>query len=274
MDIAAIRNHPPTRREVDAVAPVMVKVVRNFLHQANTSVEESVVPLAVDIVNEVMLNDSLRGVMLDDIMSEITGNYHRSSSSCSFKKPAAVKNQLSGAIYQPTHSELAWEEIRKKYPCALCQDVLAASTVLDECSHSFCWSCVEELKDRCRPEGDSAAVVVYECPSCRAGFLHNTFQPVVDRDVEELVCCFEGAEKTDYEQRRAAYFRSVEKKLARKLAAAAKKAAEQSAAAAADTAAASEESKNSHHDQMRLVVMVGVVLIMFFISKGRAVWSK
>ena len=41
-----------------------------------------------------------------------------------------------------------WQQLCNKYPCVLCQDVLAAPTLMD-CTHTLCGSCSEVLQSPC-----------------------------------------------------------------------------------------------------------------------------
>lgn len=81
-----------------------------------------------------------------------------------------------------------WEEIREKYPCVICQDVLSAPCILN-CSHSFCGRCINEMMGACQPvEGESSGVsVVYECPCCKTEITNFTFERILDEDISKHV---------------------------------------------------------------------------------------
>jgi len=49
-----------------------------------------------------------------------------------------------------------WQQLRNRYPCVLCQDVLAAPTLMD-CTHTLCGSCSEVQRCKC--------IVLVDCRS-------------------------------------------------------------------------------------------------------------
>lgn len=283
-DIAAIKAKPPTVREMDAVSPVMVKVVRSFLLKSETNVEESIVPLAVDLTTEIMMNDTLRTLMLDDVISEVVNNYAAlEQRDMQKRQPSAVINLCSGTTYQPTEAELQWDAIKQQYPCALCCDVLAASTVL-ECSHSFCWACIDEMRQE-NASLDPTVLMVYDCPSCKTGFTRNYFEPVVDRAVEALVAAYpwEDYRKQDYQERREKYFKNERKLEDKRRAKEAKRLQREKAAAAAATTTAgatggegSQEAPLEPHwlEQLNGVIIVSAVLMVVLFVASRRVRSK
>ena len=98
-----------------------------------------------------------------------------------------------------------WDSLRKKYPCALCQDVLAAPVIF-KCSHNFCGACADSLFESC-VACDDYLTVGHPCPHCREELENPSYERLLDEnilnEVEKVPSC---EMKTWYEERRQQYF--------------------------------------------------------------------
>jgi hypothetical protein len=100
-----------------------------------------------------------------------------------------------------TRSALDVEDIQSELLCSICQDwVVHASTI--ECSHSFCWSCIDTWLLQKK----------FECPVCRNAV---TREPVRSRAIESIVQKTverQGPEaKTEYQDRANAADKDLKK---------------------------------------------------------------
>jgi hypothetical protein len=102
--------------------------------------------------------------------------------------------------------DLSWEQLKDKYPCVICQDVLAAPVVLN-CTHSFCGACCSDLMESIAPADSSAAEhVSHRCPSCKTEIESLTFERNLDENLLLLVKAVPDCEaKVMWMERRAAY---------------------------------------------------------------------
>ncbi|KAJ1388328.1 hypothetical protein B484DRAFT_409658 [Ochromonadaceae sp. CCMP2298] len=99
----------------------------------------------------------------------------------------------------------SWEQLKQKYPCVICQDVLAGPVVLN-CSHSFCGACCSDMIAAVAP-ADSCAVehVSHRCPSCKTEIESVTFERMLDANLLRMVEALPDCEaKIYWKLRRAA----------------------------------------------------------------------
>jgi hypothetical protein len=110
-----------------------------------------------------------------------------------------------------------WNRLCAKFCCSICRDVRAAPVVL-KCSHSFCFSCVRDLKNQATVEDDTvpplahAPTVVHKCPDCRketegTDNFSRDYDEVIFTQVEQVPEC---DMKTAYNERRNAYFTTLQ----------------------------------------------------------------
>lgn len=100
-----------------------------------------------------------------------------------------------------------WQELKDKYRCVICQDVLACPTILGPCSHTFCFECLDGYLKSCvslHPGVD----VEKRCPMCRTEITHQTFESLLHRDIEVAVSSIPDEEdrKTEWVDRCKKYF--------------------------------------------------------------------
>jgi len=100
-----------------------------------------------------------------------------------------IASQLSVSSQQRTEekkcSEL-WEDLMVKYCCVICQDVLACPTILGQCSHTFCFECIDSYLNSCISL-NSGVDVEKTCPICRTEIKYQTFEALLHRDIESAV---------------------------------------------------------------------------------------
>jgi len=142
----------------------------------------------------------------------------------------------------------SWESLRHDYPCAICQDVLAAPVLMEPCSHSFCGECMTDfwnakagvsssssssssssiptttssswlssILNFFNPdsEDDYDEKIVFTCPECRMEILNNKgiFNNLLDRDIARRVTLVkECTEKRDWTIRRNDYINKKKRK--------------------------------------------------------------
>jgi hypothetical protein len=111
-----------------------------------------------------------------------------------------------------------WNRLCAKFCCSICRDVRAAPVVL-KCSHSFCYTCVRDLKNQATVEDDTvvpslahAPTVVHKCPDCRKETegtenFSRDYDEVIFTQVEQVPEC---DMKTAYNERRNAYFTTLQ----------------------------------------------------------------
>jgi hypothetical protein len=111
-----------------------------------------------------------------------------------------------------------WEKLKEKYPCAVCQDVLAGPVILG-CSHTFCGYCVQSMIDRCSCEGEGRGVeVVHHCPLCTTPIEHCVYERMLSANIEAEAQQFSWEYRAHWDERRRAYEKSCEKARRRKAA--------------------------------------------------------
>jgi hypothetical protein len=110
-----------------------------------------------------------------------------------------------------------WNRLCAKFCCSICRDVRAAPVVL-KCSHSFCFSCVGDLKNQATVEDDTVVhslahshVVLHKCPDCRKEMegtenFSRDYDEVIFALVEQVPEC---DMKTAYNERRNEYFATL-----------------------------------------------------------------
>jgi hypothetical protein len=126
----------------------------------------------------------------------------------------------------PSDVQKQWDDLCAKYGCSICRDVRAAPIVLS-CSHSFCYTCVRDLKNQATVEDDTVVpslahspTVVHKCPDCRKEMegtenFSRDYDEVIFAQVEQVPEC---DMKTAYKDRRNAYFEHEHVQMAEKLA--------------------------------------------------------
>lgn len=91
-------------------------------------------------------------------------------------------------------SDLNVSVLQSELQCSICQDWLVQAATI-QCSHSFCWACVEswlQLKK-------------FECPVCRKGVTHEPHPNIIlDNLVQKSVDRLAEGDKTEFEDRKAA----------------------------------------------------------------------
>lgn len=124
------------------------------------------------------------------------------------------------AAYHNRSPTVHWEMLKDKYPCAICQDLLAAPSILN-CSHSFCGSCLTDMIESCvltNTDGDDDAEldelqqsceIAYRCPQCKEEITNTTFERLLDSDIQRLVDAVPDCEaKKHWKERRGKFLKS------------------------------------------------------------------
>eukprot|EP01039_Chlorochromonas_danica_P006526 gene6527-7197_t len=96
------------------------------------------------------------------------------------KEQVEEKKTIVSSIPSFEHPPKEWLELRYKYPCSICQDVLAAPVLL-ECEHSFCGHCIMEHCQACQ---SNDIEVVYKCPVCCEEYV----DPRYERQLDGTIC--------------------------------------------------------------------------------------
>lgn len=100
---------------------------------------------------------------------------------------------------------LTWEQLALRYSCSICQDVLAAPTILN-CSHNFCGSCLEDWKSSCIAQEENSVEVVQTCPMCKTEVECCIFERAFDAEICQAVDNVSDSEsKSEWKSRRASY---------------------------------------------------------------------
>jgi hypothetical protein len=168
--VSKIEEHPPSEKELSGAL--------NSIY-SRPAILESILPPNIyeDDYKLNRLLDAVRAVIADkDFISSTKSKICGSSDSVDYKSDPGDSCGL-----------LQWEALRQKYPCVICQDVLAGPSILN-CSHSFCGQCVDDLITACMPaDTDSAAHVIHQCPCCKVDIDCVTFERVLDEEILRLV---------------------------------------------------------------------------------------
>jgi hypothetical protein len=140
-----------------------------------------------------------------------------------------------------------WQELKDKYRCVICQDVLACPTILGPCSHTFCFECIDDYITSCvslHPGVD----VDKRCPTCRTEITHQTFEALLHRDIEVAVSSIpdEEVRKTEWVDRCKKYF-EMKKKLSK------------------DTASRSQASE--HSTEIKIAMAIAFAAFVFIIAR-------
>lgn len=140
-----------------------------------------------------------------NLLAEITA--------CESEKETNVsRNVLRTGVEDPN---LMWNELVNDHKCIICSDLLACPVILG-CSHSFCGSCVTEMREAWETDGLD---MVYTCPTCRHEIETETFERVLDDIIIQKVDQIPECEpKRDWVKRRENYLKlrrakSLEKEL-------------------------------------------------------------
>lgn len=114
-------------------------------------------------------------------------------------------------------AEEMWAQLRREYPCTICQDVFAAPVALSGCGHSLCGMCWKDLTESCVDCEGRKGRVVHECPQCRTEVADAIFVRVLDQkilaEVEKVPDC---VEKRDFMERREQYLQVMKEEEQRK----------------------------------------------------------
>jgi hypothetical protein len=113
------------------------------------------------------------------------------------------------------YDDQAWELLREKFRCTICQDVCAAPVLLNSCSDSFCGFCIDQLKTRCIAEDQLAVKVLHSCPNCNKNFETATYERNYDYMIAEQAMKFPQHLKEAWQDRRDQYLFHMKQKEAR-----------------------------------------------------------
>ena len=129
------------------------------------------------------------------LLAEITACDTRQETSLPHKNYATDTRDLS----------LRWNELVNDHKCIICSDLLACPVILG-CSHSFCGSCVTEMREAWETDGCD---MVYTCPTCRNEIETEIFERVLDDIIIQKVDQIPDCEpKKDWMKRRERYLKS------------------------------------------------------------------
>lgn len=107
------------------------------------------------------------------------------------------------------NSVTTYEDLKKEFLCAICQDLLAAP-VVTSCSHTFCGDCYNQLKMRVVPDRANEVDVCPTCPVDRHLIRSATYVRVLDdsicRSVSKLP---QNATVAEWRRRRREYLDSL-----------------------------------------------------------------
>ena len=94
-----------------------------------------------------------------------------------------------------TSSHGGWEDLRSKYECCICLDVLACPVVAS-CEHTFCGACITSHFDSCTVEEEfsSSYEIIHSCPMCREEIEHTIFERAFHRDIAEQIECLKSVQ--------------------------------------------------------------------------------
>ena len=177
---------------------------------ADTSLLNSLFPLNLPAVDRDLALKSIfrtvRKVIDDpDLLADITA--------CESKRETNLsRNDSMTGVEDPISM---WNELVNDHKCIICSDLLACPVILG-CSHSFCGSCVTEMREAWETDGLD---MVYTCPTCRNEIETEIFERVLDNIIVQKVDQIPDCEaKKDWVKRRESYLksrraRSLEKEL-------------------------------------------------------------
>jgi hypothetical protein len=105
-----------------------------------------------------------------------------------------------------------WDELRQRFKCCICLDVLAAPLVTS-CTHNYCGYCLQECMAKC----DATEAITYNCPECREPFDNTTYERTLDDEIRrqvDSIVSFTDEElkaKEDWEVRRTKFLSDYNK---------------------------------------------------------------
>lgn len=104
------------------------------------------------------------------------------------------KQQESQQRREQRRTDLNLSVLQSELSCSICQDWLVQSATI-QCSHSFCWVCIESWLLQKK----------FECPVCRQGVTHEPFPNItLDNLVQKSVDRLSDSDKKEFEERKAA----------------------------------------------------------------------
>ena len=139
---------------------------------------------------------------------EISSTHSEEDSSISsVSQNSSVQSELITTHLYASTTEgpvLSWEDLAQRYGCTICQDVLAAPTILN-CSHNFCGSCLEDWRNSCVATDDNVEVV-QTCPMCKCEVECCIFERAFDAEICQAVEPLPDSEaKVEWSTRRSSY---------------------------------------------------------------------
>jgi hypothetical protein len=205
----SFQTSPPNENEIDAAIESMVErpeLLRSIV--PGGAVPESMalfsnpdaMKSAMNHVKNIILNDSRLLKSAQQKRDEKNQGQHQQQRIPTYEEilDQLIDKDASDSLSKPSQE---WEELKNKYPCAICQDVLADPTNLN-CSHSYCGSCLsdhltyqhcdtdseDEDEDGNDPHSDKT---IHFCPTCRDEITKVTFvrgwAEDIDRQVGKVV---------------------------------------------------------------------------------------
>ena len=166
----------------------------------DSSLLNSLFPLNLPAVDrDLALKSIFRTVrkVFDDpnLLAEITA--------CESKKDTKLgRNDSTTCVEDPISM---WNELVNDHKCIICSDLLACPVILG-CSHSFCGSCVTEMREAWETDGLD---MVYTCPTCRNEIETEIYERVLDNIIIQKVDQIPDCEpKKDWVKRRECYLKS------------------------------------------------------------------
>lgn len=102
----------------------------------------------------------------DDSETKINNNLNNSNLNFYSKKNKKINKKKTFKTFKQE-----WKRLQNKFNCCYCHDVLAAPHII-ECSHRFCYSCIEDRKDLLLKQSDdnlsddSTLSNIFSCPLC------------------------------------------------------------------------------------------------------------
>lgn len=196
--VTSLIRSPPTTIEVESVMEVFrerPETVAAIIPGADAAQTVAVLSIMKHVVTNPDLIDSVADIIKKNEKEE--------------------KKKIVSSVPSFEHPPKEWLELRYKYPCCICQDVLAAPVLL-ECEHSFCGHCIEENCQACQSDD---VEVVYKCPVCCEEYA----EPRYERQLDDIIC--EAVEdipdcraKRDWMERRDLYLSERKKKVSERIA--------------------------------------------------------
>lgn len=189
--LPALLENPPSVEEAEGAIESLISRPEAF---------QSLVPLEI-------FDHPEFGALLDNVRKVVTDPELILAAKTSIEKKKAAKaittEKPAISICMGQQISKAWSELFLKFPCTICQDVIAAPVVLD-CGHSFCGLCINEYYNSCVSDDTE---VMHSCPVCKEDFTDDfryeiNYDQCVQYDVNAFPEC---EDKQKWEQRRTAY---------------------------------------------------------------------